>query len=211
MKQKINVTRFVRLKTSLFTILACFTILIISCNENKEKEKSEADEKTSDNKVSSDTQSQKAVVALSGDLYTLKLTKVQYDSLKNYKGKKLVLQFLFKTTDPKSPTLLLYPSKSGNKFFPNNTSSKFNPVELEPQSAFRPVDPYMIFGDQQINTDDIDKFLSDNGINPANPYTLIFSPDLDASKHVFYRISAFGIEAMVGALSTNPSPPKDAN
>ncbi len=193
-------------------LLAILSFILLGCNQKKDNEnsKNKNDTVISEPNQTGNTTTQAAL--LSGDLYTLKLTKVQYDSLKKYSGsKKMIMQFFFKTSNPNSPTLLAYPAKPANKYYTNNTSSLYNPVELTTDQPFMKVEPKMILGDQQISYVDIDNYLRVSGVNISNPYTLTFSPDSDATNHVYYKITVAGAAAAAAPLQTNPSPPKDAD
>ncbi len=68
----------------------------------------------------------------------------------------------------------------------------------------------MILGDQEITYKNIDDFLKMNKIKLTAPYTLVFSPVIDATKHIYYKVTVEGVQTFAGTLVTNPSPPKDA-
>ncbi len=201
------------LKRTAILFLIC-SLFFIACNTKKEEKKEQSGSDTAvkqEGDGAKSTDAAAVVAPLTGDLYTLKLTKVQFDSLQKYSGStKMVLQFLFKTDDAKSPTLLAYPSKAQDKFYPNNTNSIFNPVELATGQAFMAVEKRMIFGDQEMTYKSINDFLKKNGIDTTKPYSLTFSPDIKADSHIYYKITVDGVQALTGTLETNPSPPKDA-
>ena len=193
-----------------------FVILIIffiGCKEKNEAKKNEAEIMNTDSTSTTMNQSETAarIATPLSDFYTLKLTKEQYDSLKKYNGsKKIIMQFLFRSSEPKSPTMLAYPAKMANKYFSNNTGSAYNPAELTIGLPLLKVQPEMILGDQEILYENIDDFLKMNNINLTMPYTLVFSPDIDATKHIYYNVTVEGVQTLAGTLITNPSPPKDA-
>ena len=83
-------------------------------------------------------------------------------------------------------------------------------MTLTAGQAFLAIEPDMILGTQQINYKAIDKFLKDNKVDTSKAYTLIFSPDLNSSNHIYYKVTVDGVMSLTGALQTNPSPPKDA-
>jgi hypothetical protein len=199
-------------KKGAILLLNC-SLIFIACNNKKEEKKDQATNDSSVNQGGDKVNSTDATVVapLTGSLYTLKLTKVQYDSLKRYNGStKMVLQFCFKAEDAKSPTLLAYPSKTQDKFYINTTGSAFNPAELTSGQAFMAVEKRMIFGDQEMTYRSIDDFLRENHINTTQAYTLVFSPDIKPDNHIYYKITVDGVAALAGTLETNPSPPKDA-
>ncbi len=93
--------------TPFFAILIVF---FIGCKDKNEAEKNEAEKMSSDSTSTTMNQSENSALIpsqLSGDFYTLKLTKEQYDSLKVFRNsQKIVMQFLFRSSELKSPTML---------------------------------------------------------------------------------------------------------
>lgn len=214
MKHQQTSTKPVHLWKIFNVFFAILIFFFIGCKEKNEAEKNEAGKMSSDSTSTTMNQSETAAgiaPPLSGDFYTLKLTKEQYDSLKIFRNsKKIVMQFLFRSSEPKSPTMLAYPAKNANKYYPNHTGSAYNPAELTIGQPFLKVEPEMILGDQEISYQNIDDFLKMNKIKLTIPYTLVFSPDIDTTKHIYYKVTVEGVQTLAGTLVTNPSPPKDA-
>jgi hypothetical protein len=147
-----------------------------------------------------------AALALTGDLYSLHLTKDQVDKLTAAPAPvKLIFQFYFDDKDKKTPTLIAYASKANNELIRPIRSDTLATV-----SAFFTLPEKKILGDQQLLIRNLKKYIQDNTGGTGNYTQLIFLPDIDANGHIFYKISLDGGQEFVGTLETNPSPPADA-
>jgi hypothetical protein len=190
------------LKNSWILNFALFCV--VSCN-NSSRETSNGNPNPTD---STRARPAAALAQVSGDLYTLRMTKTQYENLKGNppdKAHKILFQFFFKTTDPKYPTLLAYASKPKNQMFGTLRIETLVPVQ-----PFLPIPTEAVFGDQQLTIKEIDDFISDV-VGNGTWTSLIFSPQIDADKHMYYKLTVEGSMTLSGALETNPSPPKDAD
>jgi hypothetical protein len=171
--------------------------LFVGCNNKADQNASTVD--------STDTTAA-AALALTGDLYSLHLTKDQVDKLTAAPAPvKLIFQFYFDDKDKKTPTLIAYASKANNELIRPIRSDTLATV-----SAFFTLPEKKILGDQQLLIRNLKKYIQDNTGGTGNYTQLIFLPDIDANGHIFYKISLDGGQGFVGTLETNPSPPADA-
>jgi hypothetical protein len=188
----------------IFYFLYC---CLTSCANSSEQVSNQGND-SSETKTTADSTPRKAVTNLttvSGDLYTLRMTKADYDILRASPTKKLLFQFYFKTADTKYPTLLAYASKNKNQLV-----SPLRCDTLVPLQPFFHLPAEAVFGDQQLMISDIDKFISDV-VGSGTWTALTFSPDIKTNGHIFYKVTVEGVVTLTGALETNPSPPKDAD
>ena len=212
MKHQQIITKPVHLWKTFNVFFAILIFFFIGCKEKNDAEKKDAEKMNTDSVSTMNQPETSAQVAqLSGDFYTLKLTSKQYDTLRSFKpSNKIVFQFLFRRSEPKSPTMLAYPAKKYNIFFPNTTGSAYNPAQLTIDQPFLKIEPVMILGDQEISYKDINDYLKLGNIKLTDSFTLVFSPNIDTTKHIYYKVTVEGVQTLVGTLETNPSPPKDA-
>lgn len=184
----------------LFTILIIVTIsttLLISCNQ-KDPCKDCPSTKT---------------IPLSGDLYQLILTKPQYEAIATPGVAKIDFQFYFRNDSANYPTLAAYGTK--NKHYERVGDS----IILKTNGVVGKALPAINWlGTQEVTTSAIEGQLRTIfGGNPANwKYDhFLFIPDIDARGQIFYTIKIICLPSPCpdphGSLTTQPSPPANAN
>ena len=179
-------------------------VAITSCNNSTDQQSN-----SRDSSVATDTGAAQPApaLALTGSLYTLHLSKTDFETLTSTPGTtKLIFQFFFDDKNTKSPTLIAYASRGQNQLI--------NPIKsdtLTAVSAFFDLPQKKVFGDQQILVRDVNAYIQQNTGGSGNYNQLIFVPDIDTNGHIYYKITLDGGQTFAGTLATNPSPPANAN
>ncbi len=141
--------------------------------------------------------------------YKLKLTKQNFEILRDYPGNHLVFQFFYPSMPTGgSPTLYAYSMKGGNQ------STDKPPIQLEYDAvSSEPLDSRdQVLGDQQIRVKAL-KDLIKEATEPAEDYHLLFTPKIDSKKYIYYTIQVFIINKQLlfdDSEDTDPSPPASA-
>ena len=141
--------------------------------------------------------------------YTLKLTREDYNDLKDYGGNHLVFQFFYPSTGAPpgdSPTLAAYGMKQHNKSIDSSQQDKFQRRLSYLEPSTEPLsgrDQYL--GDLQIKFKDLENLK--NTYNPEEYEYFIFTPEYNIdNKHLYYTITVFPKTVLSKtALPTNVS------
>jgi hypothetical protein len=158
-----------------------------------------------------------ATALIGTNFYELELSKNDYETqLKPFHGgdgKKIVFQFYFKTSWPNSPSLIAYSSKSKNAYKKGGATR--SAILSITTTKGRAVPAEFVLGDQQIEFNEIDGYITGAG-SPAD-YTLVFKPKMDGLNvcyDVCVKYMQGGVEKVYcppnAGSGTQPSPPADA-
>ncbi len=152
---------------------------------------------------------------LTAFFYTLKLTREDYNALKDYGGNQLVFQFFYPSTGAPyggSSTLAAYAMNPHHKPIDTSQQDKFQRKLLYINPSTEPLsgrDQYL--GDLQVKFKDLDKLKKDCNARPEEYEYFILTPKYNLNnKHLYYNVTVFPT-TISGLVTPNenldPSPP----